>query len=154
MPGQGRGRCDPAGSLYVWTVRIAKERVPERDEAVRRPPRSYVSAPVWPSGDWLPSGGGKCMTELDGWFGLATHQFPAERMPKHQCRSVKKLAIQADPPPGCRASVLRVSNHRVADRREMGPDLVRAPRFEPHAQERGTRKPLQHLEMGDRVAGA
>ena len=58
--------------------------VQERDEAVLRPPRSYVSVPVWPSGDWLPPGAVKCMTQLGGWFGLASDDFPGERMPKHQ----------------------------------------------------------------------
>src|SRR5919206_4329837 len=83
--------------------RRRRYRPSERDEAVVRPPRSYVSAPVWPSGDWLPSGGVKCMTELDGWFGLATHPFPGGRMPKHQCRSVKKLTVEAEPATACGA---------------------------------------------------
>ena len=66
-------QCPSLSGIERWPT---AESVLERDEAVRRPPRSYVSAPVWPSGDWLPPGAVKCMTQLGGWFGLASEQFP------------------------------------------------------------------------------
>jgi hypothetical protein len=42
----------------------------------------------------------------------------------------------------------------MADRGEVRADLVRAPGFEPDVQERCTRQPFEHLEVGDGAAGA
>jgi hypothetical protein len=66
---------------------------------------------------------------------------------------VKKLTLEADPAAACSASVLWVSNDRMADRGEVRPDLVRAPGFEPNPEQSGARKPLADLEMGDGVPG-
>src|SRR5215213_8984314 len=138
----GRSRAGPRPLCSSGVACCALMRIDDGPRTRRGGPETaslYVSAPVWPSGDWLPSGGVKCMTELDGWFGLATHPFPGERMPKHQFRSMEKLPFQADPAAACAASVLRVANDRMADRRKVGADLVRAPRLEPHAEQRGAR---------------
>src|SRR5215207_4768099 len=92
------------------------------------------------------------MTQLGGWFGLASDQFPTDRMSKHQLRGVQKLSLEAEPPPALAAAVLRVANDRMFDRRQVCADLVRSPCFEAHAQQRGARKALEDLEMGDRAA--
>src|SRR5688572_703972 len=114
------------------------------------PPRSYVSASVWPSGDWLPFRYVERATKFNGWFGLARHQFPACRMSKHQFFGVQELALQAERAAAGAAPVAGVPADRMADRRQVRADLVRAPRLEAHAQQRAARQALDHLEMGDR----
>src|SRR3954452_24046256 len=56
----------------------------------------YVSVPVWPSGDWLPLHYVERATQVHGWFGLASHLFPSERVPKHQRRAVEELALKPE----------------------------------------------------------
>src|SRR5712691_1738524 len=115
---------------------------------------SYASAPVWPSGDWLPPGRIERATQIGGWFGLASDWFPLEGVIKHQARAVQKLAVEAEPPAAFPASVLPVPADRMADGREVGADLVGASGLEPDAQERGAWQALHQLEMGDRPARA
>ena len=67
---------------------------------------------------------------------------------------VQELARQAEPPAAVAPPYARVAAHRMADRREVGADLVGAAGLEPHAQQRGARQRLHDLEVGDRAAGA
>ena len=61
------------------------------------------------------------------------------------CRSIAELPL---------AAVARVRHQRLADRGEVRPDLVGAPRLEPHAHERERPEPLLYLEVRARVACA
>ena len=70
---RARARRGRVGGLPPATP---AERAQERDEAAQRPPRSYVSAPRLALRRLAPVGRVRCMTELDGGFGLATQQFP------------------------------------------------------------------------------
>src|SRR4051794_32492024 len=83
-------------------------RAQKRNEAAEKPPRSYTSVPVWPSGDWLPPGRIERAMQIGGWFGLAGHSIPQDRVNKHQARAVQKLAAQPEAPPAFLASVLPV----------------------------------------------
>jgi hypothetical protein len=138
---------NPAGSI------TGRRRI---DETRRLESRlvSYVSVPVWPSGDWLPPRYVERATQVNGWFGLALQRFPAQRMPKHKSFGMEKLTLQADFFSAICAPILPVAADGMADRRHVSADLVRAARLQPDAEERGSRKSLQHAEVGDRGAPA
>src|SRR5215210_6769942 len=57
------------------------------------------------------------------------------------------LGVQPEPTAGGRATVERVSVHRMSDGREVDPDLVRPPRLEVHAEHRVSRSLGQYLEV-------
>src|SRR2546430_10046342 len=72
-------------------------------------------------------------------------------MPEAEPRSVQELALEAVP---AATSVLGVAGHRVPDRGEVDPDLVRAPGLEACRGEGVGRQGLDHLEVGAGLTGA
>lgn len=89
------------------------------------------SASVWPSEGWLPSRRVECSTQVSGWFGLASEQFPGRWVAKHELARVEELALEAEPATAGAPAVLGVSTDWVVDCGEMRTDLVGAPRLEP-----------------------
>src|SRR4051812_22792319 len=130
-------------------MRSEPEALRERDGAARKPPRSYRSVPVWPSGDWLPLRCIERAMQVCGWFGLAGDLFPSGRVFKHQPCAVEELAFEPELLPAGAAPVAAVAADRMADGGEVRADLMGAPRLEPHAEQGRARKALHHLEMGD-----
>jgi hypothetical protein len=65
---------------------------------------------------------------------------------------MQKLALEIQASAARSTPVLGVSADRMADSGQVSADLVRAPRLQPEAQQRGRRQALDRLEMGDGVA--
>jgi hypothetical protein len=84
-PEVGEGRAGPraetraAGETCRFSPLVHKDERGDSEAA-----SFYVSAPVWPSGDWLPLRHVVCATQIHGWFGLAIDEFPGNRMTKPQ----------------------------------------------------------------------
>src|SRR5438046_7405147 len=70
-------------------------------------------------------------------------------MRKRKPRRMQELALE---PELAGSAVDRVAGHREVDRRQVNPDLVRAPGFEPHAQQRMAWQQLLDVEVRHRVA--
>src|SRR5262249_61339647 len=73
------------------------------------------------------------------------------RVRERQPGGVQELALE---PVAFARPVLRVSHDRMADRREVHSDLMRAPRLQARVNERVSRQRLDHLEVGAGIAGA
>ena len=74
---------------------------------------------------------------------------PGHRVREGQPRRVQELALEAQAP---RRPVLGVADDRVIDGPQVRADLVRAPRLQAHAQQRGARQRLLELEVRHRRA--
>src|SRR5918997_6038317 len=72
-----------------------------------------------------------------------------ERVLEREAAGVQELALE---PEVAADAVDRVARDGQADRRQVHPDLVRAPRLQPHAEQRVTWQQLLHLEVRDRLA--
>src|SRR5918999_5728646 len=133
----GLARAGPLRFLPTRVRQRSPERivVPELKRGGLEAASLYISVPVWPSGDWLPCRYVERATQVNGWFGLADRHFPRERMPKHQRCRVEELAVKTEPAAALRAPVDGVAADRMADRGEVGPDLVGAPGLEPDSQQ-------------------
>src|SRR5215216_1052047 len=83
--------------------------------------------------------------------GAELHLLAAERMREPQSRAVQELAPQPMAP---RVAVLRIPGHRVADRGEMGADLVGAAGLEPGLDERVRGQRLEDREVRARLPRA
>ena len=74
--------------------------------------------------------------------------------PSTGCANARRAACRnwRSSPSAPGAPVLRVAGHGVADRLQVGADLVRAAGLQPHAQQRGVRERPLDLEVRDRLA--
>jgi hypothetical protein len=85
---------------------------------------------IWVCGYWVGArGGSECPAKLFRQGRAQIHQVPGNRVPEDQpgrvqkvtsCRQVQELATSA-------TAISVVTNDRMADRRDVHPDLVRAP---------------------------